>query len=203
MTGKTHAGLGTAVGIALSSRVPGELSIISIIVLTVASLLPDIDHPKSIFNKYILPIKNNTAKFLIYGVIGVLIIVLNFKYEEIPELNVIGALFIIVAFSSHRTGLTHSIAGIIIFAFVSNYLGDRYNDKNLVYYFVIGYSSHIIGDMFTNRGVPLFYPLRNKNIKFPITFRVGSKKGNLIEDVIIICSILYILYRLPTLLQLR
>jgi inner membrane protein len=203
MTGKTHAGLGTAVGIALSSRIPGDLSLISIVVLVIASLLPDVDHPKSIFNKYILPIKNNLVKFIIYGSVGAGIIILNFRYERIAELNVIGILFIIIGFSSHRNGLTHSIAGIIIFAFVANYLGDKYNNKYLVYYFIIGYSSHIVGDMFTNRGVPLFYPLKNKNIKFPITFRVGSKKGNLIEDIISICSILYILYKLPMLLQLR
>jgi inner membrane protein len=203
MTGKTHAGLGTAVGIALSSKMPGDLSLISIVVLVIASLLPDVDHPKSIFNKYILPIKNNMVKFIIYGSVGAGIIILNFRYERIAELNVIGILFIIIAFSSHRNGLTHSIAGIIIFAFVANYLGDKYNNKYLVYYFIIGYSSHIVGDMFTNRGVPLFYPLKNKNIKFPITFRVGSKKGNLIEDIISICSILYILYKLPMLLQLR
>jgi inner membrane protein len=203
MTGKTHAGLGTAVGIALSSRIPGDLSLISIVVLVIASLLPDVDHPKSIFNKYILPIKNNMVKFIIYGSVGAGIIMLNFRYERIAELNVIGILFIIIGFSSHRNGLTHSIGGIIIFAFVANYLGDKYNNKYLVYYFIIGYSSHIVGDMFTNRGVPLFYPLKNKNIKFPITFRVGSKKGNLIEDIISICSILYILYKLPVLLQLR
>jgi inner membrane protein len=203
MTGKTHAGLGTAVGIALSSKMPGDLSLISIVVLVIASLLPDVDHPKSIFNKYILPIKNNLVKFIIYGSVGAGIIILNFRYERIAELNIIGILFIIIGFSSHRNGLTHSIAGIIIFAFVANYLGNKYNNKYLVYYFITGYSSHIIGDMFTNRGVPLFYPLKNKNIKFPITFRVGSKKGNLIEDIISICSILYILYKLPILLQLR
>lgn len=203
MTGKTHAGLGTAIGIAFSSMMPGEMSLISILVLIIASLLPDVDHPKSIFNKYILPVKSKGVKLAVYGSIGVSIIMLNFKYERIAELYVVGFLFIVIALSSHRNGLTHSIAGIIIFSFVANYFGDKYNNKYLVYYFIIGYSSHIVGDMFTNRGVPLFYPLKNKNFKFPVTFRVGSKRGNFIEDIIIICSILYILYNLPVLLQLR
>ncbi len=136
-------------------------------------------------------------------VLGIGLIIFNFKYKRIPELNVAGVILIIIAFSSHRTGLTHSIAGLIIFAFVANYVGNIYNDKNLVDYFIVGYGSHIIGDMFTNRGIPLFYPLRNKNIKFPISFRVGSKKGDFIEKIIIICSILYITYRLPLLLQLK
>ena len=203
MTGKTHIGLGTAVGIALSTKMPGELNLISILVLVVASLLPDVDHPKSILNKYVLPVKSKLVKFIIYGSFGLGLLIVNFKYERIPELNVAGAVLIIIAFSSHRTGLTHSIVGLIIFAFVANYIGNEYNDRNLVYYFIVGYGSHIIGDMFTNRGLPLFYPLRNKNIKFPISFRVGSKKGEFIEKVIIICSILYIAYRLPLLLQLK
>ncbi len=203
MTGKTHVGLGTAIGIALSNRLPGVMNIMSIAILVIASLLPDVDHPKSIFNKYILPVKSNRVKFIVYGSLGIALLIFNFKYERIPELNVAGAILIIVAFSSHRTGLTHSISGVIIFAFVANYIGNIYNDKNLVYYFILGYASHIIGDMFTNRGVPLFYPLRNKNIKFPISFRVGSKKGNVIEEIIIICSILYIAYNIPLLLRIK
>ncbi|MDF2503663.1 metal-dependent hydrolase [Clostridium sp.] len=203
MTGKTHAGMGAAVGIALSSKIPGELSIVAIVVIVISALLPDIDHPKSIFNKYILPVKSKIIKIITYGSLGIALILVNIYYSNIPELTVMGVVLIIVAFSSHRTGFTHSIIGMIIFAFLVNYMGARYNEPNLVYYFVVGYSSHVLGDMCTNRGVPLFYPLRNKNIKFPFTFRVGSSNGKLIEDAIIVVSVLYIVYRLPMLLQLK
>ncbi len=67
MTGKTHAGLGTAIGIAISNKMPGGLNLISIVILVIASLLPDVDHPKSILNKYVLPVKSNLAKFIVYG----------------------------------------------------------------------------------------------------------------------------------------
>ncbi|MFT8313760.1 MAG: metal-dependent hydrolase [Clostridium sp.] len=203
MTGKTHAGVGAAVGIALSSEIPGKLSIMAIVVVIISALLPDIDHPKSIFNRYILPVKSKLVKIIVYGSIGLALIMFNTFYINIPELTVTGIVLVIVAFSSHRTGFTHSILGMIILAFIANYMSSRYNNIYLVYYFIVGYSSHIIGDMFTNRGVPLFYPLKNKNIKFPFTFRVGSSNGKFIEDFIIIISVLYIVYRLPMLLKLK
>ncbi|AJA48843.1 hypothetical protein CPAST_c27760 [Clostridium pasteurianum DSM 525 = ATCC 6013] len=203
MTGKTHAVMGASVGIAISSKIPGELSIIAVIILIISSLLPDIDHPKSIFNKYILPVKNKMVKVSVYGGIGTILIVFNIFYRNIPELMVIGMVLIIVAFSSHRMGFTHSILGMIVFAFIVNYRALQYNNIYLVYYFIIGYSTHIIGDMCTNRGVPLFYPLKGKNIKFPFTFRVGSNNGKFIEDIIVIISILYIAYRFPMLLKLK
>ena len=203
MTGKTHAGVGAAVGIALSSDIPGKLSIMAIVVVIISALLPDIDHPKSIFNRYILPVKSKLVKIIVYGSIGLALIMFNTFYINIPELTVTGIVLVIVAFSSHRTGFTHSILGMIILAFIANYMSSRYNNIYLVYYFIVGYSSHIIGDMFTNRGVPLFYPLKNKNIKFPFTFRVGSSNGKFIEDFIIIISVLYIVYRLPMLLKLK
>lgn len=203
MTGKTHVGIGAAVGVALSSKIPGELSIMSIVVVVISALLPDIDHPKSIFNKYILPIKNKMVKVIIYGSTGIILIIINIMYTNIPEITMIGIVLIIVAFSSHRNGFTHSILGMIIFAFIANYMSSRYNNVNLVYYFIAGYSTHVLGDMFTNRGIPLFYPLKNKNVKFPFTFRVGSNSGKFIEDAIIIVSILYIVYRLPMLLKLK
>ncbi|MDD3224239.1 MAG: metal-dependent hydrolase [Clostridium sp.] len=204
MTGKTHVSLGTAIGISLCTKLPGEIGIISMGVLAGASLLPDVDHPKSILNKYILPIKNKTNKLLIYGGVGILIIAYNMKYKGgISQLNAIGALFIIIALSSHRNGLTHSIAGLISFSFIANYLAYSYNKDYLVYYFIIGYLSHLIADMFTSRGVPLFYPFKDKNIKFPVTFRVGSKSGKLIEDIIIVSSVIYILYKLPLILHLK
>lgn len=203
MTGKTHAGVGAAVGIALSSEIPCKLSIMAIVVVIISALLPDIDHPKSIFNKYILPVKSKLVKIIVYGSIGLALIMFNTFYINIPELTVTGIVLVIVAFSSHRAGFTHSILGMIILAFIANYMSSRYNHIYLVYYFIVGYSSHIIGDMFTNRGVPLFYPLKNKNIKFPFTFRVGSSNGKFIEDVIIIISVLYIVYRLPMLLKLK
>lgn len=203
MTGKTHVGMGAAVGVAMSSKVPGELSIMAIVVVVISSLLPDIDHPKSIFNKYILPVKNKMVKVITYGCIGIILIAFNTIHANIPEITVIGIVLIIVAFSSHRTGFTHSIIGMIIFAFIANYMSSRYNNIYLVYYFIMGYSTHVLGDMCTNRGVPLFYPLKNKNVKFPFTFRVGSSNGKFIEDVIIIASVLYIVYKLPILLQLK
>lgn len=55
MKGKTHAAMGMATFMAVYDKVPGGFSYLGIIIVGIASLLPDIDHPKSMINKYILP----------------------------------------------------------------------------------------------------------------------------------------------------
>ena len=57
-----------------------------------------------------------------------------------------------------------------------------------------------MGDMFTKMGVPLFYPFSKKKFKFPYTYKVGSKVGTLIEEIIMIFGLTYIVYALPKML---
>jgi inner membrane protein len=52
--------------------------------------------------------------------------------------------------------------------------------------------------MVTDRGIPLFYPFKEKNIKFPLTFKTNSKIGNTVEDIIAIVGLIYVVYRLPS-----
>ena len=40
-------------------------------------------------------------------------------------------------------------------------------------YFFLGYSSHLLGDYFTNSGVPFFWPVK-KRFRFPFSFNTGS-----------------------------
>ncbi len=62
MKGKTHAGVGIAVFLSIYSRLPGNFSYLGLLVVFISSLLPDIDHPKSIFNKYILLLRIRLQK---------------------------------------------------------------------------------------------------------------------------------------------
>lgn len=107
-----------------------------------------------------------------------------------------------IAISTHRNGLTHSLTGMIIFSVVVGYIGNIYNLYNIIYYFMIGYGSHLLCDMATPRGVPLFYPFKEGNVKLPITFRTNSKMGIMLENLIVILGYGYIVYKLPNIMKL-
>ncbi|OFI07494.1 inner membrane protein YdjM [Clostridium acetireducens DSM 10703] len=197
MKGKTHVGVGIVTFITLSNKIPEKVNYLAIITVVIASLLPDIDHPKSIINKYILPFKNKATKITLYGCIGIIFLWYNYLYSTDPIFKAIGLVFIIIAMSSHRNGFTHSLSGMITFSFMAGYIGNLCHEYYLIYYFMIGYGMHLLCDMATNRGVPLFYPFKNKKIKFPITYKTDSKIGKVIEELLMILGLIYTLYRLP------
>ncbi|WP_373897545.1 metal-dependent hydrolase [Haloimpatiens sp. FM7315] len=201
MTGKTHIGMGIVAYVGACSTIPGGFNYTGAAVVAIASLLPDIDHPKGILNQYILPFKNNATKVAVYTSIGMVILTLDFLYFNNIFLKVLGFILIMIAFSSHREGITHSLMGMILFAVIISYVGKHYEIANIIYYFLIGYGMHIIGDMFTKRGVPVFYPFNKKKYKFPVTFVTGSPKGKIIEEFIMIAGLMYIIYKLPSILM--
>ncbi|MCR1934415.1 metal-dependent hydrolase [Clostridium tepidum] len=197
MKGKTHAGVGIAVFLSIYSRLPGNFSYFGLLVVFISSLLPDIDHPKSIFNKYILFFKNKTSKIAFYSCSGVLVFWYDYLYTREPALKALAIMLIVIAISSHRNGLTHSLFGMIIFAFIAGYLGNMYNIHYIVYYLFIGYGSHILCDMATNRGVPLLYPFSKKKFKFPVTYKSNSKIATLIETILTTLVLIFTIYKLP------
>lgn len=197
MKGKTHAGVGIVTFLSLYNILPGNVNIVGIIVLILASVLPDIDHPKSIINKYILPFKNKATKVTLYLCLGIVVLWYDYLYTKEPVLKALGMSLIAIAISSHRNGLTHSLSGMIIFSFITGYIGNMYNTHYLIYYFMIGYGMHLLCDMATNRGVPLLYPFRNKKVKLPITYNTNSKIGTTIEELLMIGGLLFTIYKLP------
>jgi inner membrane protein len=197
MKGKTHAGVGIVTFLSIYNSLPGKFNYIGIVVVIFASVLPDIDHPKSIINKYILPFKNKVTKITLYMCIGIIVLWYDYLYTKEPIIRALGISLIIIAVSSHRNGLTHSLSGLIIFSFIAGYIGNMYNIHYLVYYFIIGYGMHLLCDMATNMGIPLLYPFRNKKVKLPITYRTNSKVGTAIEELLMIGGLLFTIYKLP------
>ncbi|BDR68238.1 membrane protein [Clostridium tetani] len=202
MKGKTHLGVGIVTSIALYEKLSLDFNIISLGVVAFGSLLADIDHPKSMINKYILPFKNKFTKVIMYICIGIILLWYSIASGGMPHIKAIGILFMFIAISTHRNGLTHSLTGMIIFSVVVGYIGNIYNLYNIIYYFMIGYGSHLLCDMATPRGVPLFYPFKEGNVKLPITFRTNSKMGIMLENLIVILGYGYIVYKLPNIMKL-
>lgn len=78
--------------------------------------------------------------------------------------RVIGRVF------GHR-GITHSILGTALVLWLTyKFLG---LGSVLFWGFTLGYVSHIIGDMLTPRGCPLFWPFRLP-IRFPFNVKTGT-----------------------------
>jgi inner membrane protein len=197
MNGKTHAGIGLATYVALTDKFPGRFSYFGLVVVLIASLLPDIDHPKSLMNRYILPFKNKAAKVTLYLCSGIIVLYFDYLYTNQPAYKALGIALIAIALSSHREGLTHSLFGMAMFTFIVGYLGNKYNLKHTTTQFIIGYSMHLFCDMMTNRGIPLFFPFKNKKVKLPFTYRVGTKFGNFIELAFVIIGLVYVIYKIP------
>lgn len=197
MKGKTHAGVGVVTFLSVYDILPGKFNYIGIFVVIFASILPDIDHPKSIINKYILPFRNKLTKIVFYSCLGTILLWYDYLYKGEPIIKAVGISFFIIALSTHRNGLTHSLTGMIMFSFIIGYLGNMYNLHYLVYYFIIGYGMHLLCDMITDRGVPLFYPFKNKKFKMPLTYKTNSKIGCTIEELLMIFGLLFTIYKLP------
>jgi inner membrane protein len=200
MTGKTHAGIGSVIYVAICNKLPGKFSYIGMIVVLLASILPDIDHPKSMINKYILPFKNKNTKVTIYICLGIIILWFDFLYAKKIALKSLAVCLIIIGLSIHRNGLLHSLTGMMLFMLLIGYACTKYSVTPLVYPFTIGYGSHLMGDMLTKMGVPLFYPFSKRKFKFPYTYTMGTKVGKLIEEVIMVFGLVYIVYALPKML---
>lgn len=197
MKGKTHVGIGAVTFMSIYHKIPGGFDYIGFIIVIIASLMPDIDHPKSMINKYILPFKNKLTKTVIYLCLSSIVFYFDYLYVNDIVLKALGVTLIFIAISSHRNGLTHSLVGLIVFTIICRYIGKAYNIHNAPYYFMIGYGMHLICDMGTKKGIPLFYPFIKKKYKLPMTYNANSKGGSVFEDFLIITGIAYIVYRLP------
>jgi inner membrane protein len=162
MTGKTHLGIGVMTTIIISEYIPMDLSLITLGVCAFASLLPDIDHPKGVVNKYILPIKSKAVKVTIYITIGIFILSLNYFYLNYTYLKAMGIFLILIGVSNNRNGVTHSLTGLLCFLGTFGYGAVRYGMSSSIIPFTIGYGAHLVSDMFTNSGVPLLYPFKNR-----------------------------------------
>ncbi|URM34656.1 metal-dependent hydrolase [Cytobacillus firmus] len=78
-----------------------------------------------------------------------------------------GIYILIASFVSHRS-YTHSVLGVIFFAFISSRFEMSLGIEGVYYTCLAGYISHLIADLkilpFNKRGVKLFLPLSSKEI---------------------------------------
>ena len=92
---------------------------------------------------------------------------------------------LVAAFSKHR-GITHSLIGLGCATYaVQSWLGASWT------VFAVGYGSHLLADMLTDRGVPLLWPLK-LDFSVPTGFRTGRFFSTLIEKTIQVGCVMYV-----------
>lgn len=144
---KTHIIFGVSLTLLSAKFGIIDYSIPNLVLGALGSLLPDIDHPKSVIGSRLLPISYPISK--IFG---------------------------------HR-GITHSLFAIILMMIAIQHYA---HSASWAAALAIGYLSHLLGDMMTPSGVPLFYPSRKK-FRFPIGFKTNSGLET-VFSVVLMCG---------------
>jgi inner membrane protein len=183
MTGKTHIAIGIAAALTISYGQPLENQSVIVLVSAISSLIPDLDHPKGKINQKILLVKNNFYRVSFYVLVGIVFTYLYYL-SKLKFLLFLGIGSFLVGISSHR-GFTHSIVGFLASTTIVSLGKLDYGLDSIYSGFIIGYFLHIVADLFTSKGVKLFYPLNNK-ISFPITFKTNSKFENILFRLLVI-----------------
>ncbi|UOR10364.1 metal-dependent hydrolase [Halobacillus amylolyticus] len=137
------------------------------------SLLPDIDTPRSTLGQKFWRILMLIllAAFLLY------LFAPEFFNVYRDELKIFAILMLplLIMVRTHRK-MTHSLSFIVLLGVYSYLIGYLVTVPS--YYFLglmIGTLSHLLGDVVTSKGIPLFYPLTKRHYRFLLTFRTGSQ----------------------------
>jgi inner membrane protein len=121
-------------------------------IILIASLLPDIDHTKSIIGKIFFPI----AKAI------------NRRY-------------------GHRT-ITHSLVVLVpLVALISAFQSAYFPSIKAAQVFGLAYGSHIIFDMVTVQGVPIFYPFRRNPCVLPGNPELRMRTNSIRQETVVFC----------------
>lgn len=121
-------------------------------VIGIASLLPDIDYPKSTIGKLFYPISK----------------AINRKY-------------------GHRT-ITHSLIVLIgLTALISGFQSAYFPSIKIAQVFGLAYGSHLILDMVTIQGVPLFYPFKKNPCVLPGNPHMRLRTSSIRHETMALC----------------
>jgi inner membrane protein len=114
-------------------------------------------------------------------------------WDKIPAGSIIGKILAPIL-GGHRY-ISHSILGILVFGYLSSLILFKINtillvDMHIVWLsFMIGYISHLIMDLFTHEGLPLFFPIPIK-IGFPPLAILRIKTGGIMEKSLVFPGLL-------------
>lgn len=172
MMGKTHIAIAGSAAVLFfnTSIAQNPQTIVPIIgVTTLSALIADIDHKTSIITN-----KLKQASLYIIFLIAITVFI-EYKtkaFEKIDYSTVINSfgpnpqlitgvitfiVLLIFAKNTPKRTFSHSIAGVLLFTLSFSLI--RLEFLN---YFILGFVSHIVADLFTDEGCALLYPFKMK-----------------------------------------
>jgi membrane-bound metal-dependent hydrolase YbcI (DUF457 family) len=206
MLGKSHLIVGSAGFLTLSQPIlhlagQPKLSVPELIAGTVvcagAAMLPDIDHPNSTVTHSLGPVTgvlSNVVNKLAGGhrmgthsipfAIGMgLLATFGLHYWHSPLLALILCFFFISlavgvlteASAVVCTVISAGVAGVIVMAVPMQKIGASW----LAVAIVLGCVLHMLADLVTTEGIPLFWPISKKKISMPICGHTGGTGENI------------------------
>ena len=215
MTGKTHKFIGMAAGGAIAYHgffaLGQPMQMFYILAVPVGAMIADIDHDSSklgrsrksimaaisslisslaivavsffLMDAYTDPNKNFFQAILIVGMVVVpfLILVSLSKIKFVKE-N--------LKFMTKHRGIMHTLI-LPAFLFAATYFVSEPTFKILVTGLAIGYATHLLADMLTIKGCPIFFPFSKKSINF-LEIKTGS--GGEYVAAAIMCAALCALF---------
>ncbi|WP_157811986.1 metal-dependent hydrolase [Alteribacter populi] len=81
----------------------------------------------------------------------------------------------------HR-GVTHSVLTWLLLVYFL-----YPTDSLFITGFLIGYSIHLLGDLFSKRSIPLFAPFSRFRLKMPVTYEISG----IFENTLLLASVIY------------
>lgn len=164
MTYKTHINFGILFAILTVDYIYRDSSLIFvfIVISAISSLIPDIDHKKSISYRKTYPI-----------LCIILFSFLLIRYR-VYILAITISWLILACLTKHRT-FTHSLLGMFLFCI-------PFYNTELFIPMLIGYASHLFADIITVDGISLFYPIIKRRISIG-----GFVVGSIFERALLVC----------------
>jgi inner membrane protein len=145
--------------------------LVTLAVVALGTLLPDLDHPGA----WLAQLRLGRRGGVLHWVRPLLIPSLALREEF-----------------GHR-GALHSLAAALVFCLGLEVLGGQRGVSNAGYALAWGYVLHLLADMATRRGVPLFYPFSRTRVGLPapLAVRTGSLGESIYLAVVSGASALY------------
>lgn len=177
MTGNTHAAIGAATGMGMVYVTGADTwtdILISVGLACFAALLPDLDAENSKLQNVLIPKMSPKFRKAVFFAVAFLLILVHLMIPEMPFYVILIALFLFVAVALPHRSITHSALMIAYVGWTVNLISPEW-----MWVFVAGYASHLIADMLTVSGIPLFWPIKQKFSLSQIGIRI--KTGTIVD----------------------
>jgi len=211
MTGKTHKFIGIVAGGAAAyygmTNLQDPMHLFYLISVPIGAMIADIDHDSSKLGRsrknimtaistlfaslaivaisfFLVDAYTDNNKNFMHAIFTVLLVVLPFLI--LASLSKTKFIKENLKFMVKHRGLMHTLI-MPAFLYAATYFIKEPTFKILITGLTVGYITHLLADLLTVRGCPIFFPFTKKNIKF-MKIKTGSAGEYIAAAVICVCA---------------